>query len=309
MNIKDIKKIDIHAHAKRFPEYAPNFPWLPSTVLTMEQNLEIYDEINIESGVLLPIIDMVGQPQISTNEACIDMARNSGGRFDWFMNVSPYASFNKADDDLTYLFEHYIKLGAKGFGEVTSNIYVDDPKMDNLFSFIAQFKLPCTIHLYRSFDGSYGMVDEIHLPRLEKMLKKYKDLKILGHSTVLWSELSGDVTEDTREKYNDTPVKEGGTLVRFLREYENFCLDLSAGSGANALMRDREFAAKLIEEFPDKIFYGCDICNKVTTFHTTFSDFLEDMVKDGYISFENYVKVVRNNAAKLLGREEYKIEG
>ena len=36
-----------------------------------------------------------------------------------------------------------------------------------------------------------------------------------------------------------------------------------------------------------------------------FSEFLENMVKDGYLSIENYAKIVRNNAAEILGMPKY----
>ncbi len=48
------------------------------------------------------------------------------------------------------------------------------------------------------------------------------------------------------------------------------------------------------------------ICVSTTDFQYKFSDFLIDMVKSGYLTKENYIKIVRNNAARLLGFEEYK---
>ena len=147
--------------------------------------------------------------------------------------------------------------------------------------------------------GYYGIIDELGLPRLEKMLKKHKKLKIFGHSLCFWSEIS-DNTEEIRSTYPSGKAT-GGRLTYLLREYENLYCDLSAQSGANALMRDREHAARFIEEFSDRILYGCDICSKINTFPFKFDEFLTSMRKDGEISEENYRKIVRENAVRLLG--------
>ena len=71
-------------------------------------------------------------------------------------------------------------------------------------------------------------------------------------------------------------------------------------SGANAFMRDREHAARFVEEFSDRILYGCDICNALNTYPFAFDEFLTSMRESGEISEENYRKIVRENAVRLL---------
>ena len=134
------------------------------------------------------------------------------------------------------------------------------------------------------------------------MLQKHKNLKILGHSAPFWSEISSDVTEETRSGYPKGKVKEG-RIAELMRKYENLYCDLSATSGSNALMRDVEYAAKFIEEFSDRILYGCDICQIFNTFQFDFDNFLTKMRTTGMISEENYYKLVRGNAIKLLKLE------
>ena len=90
-------------------------------------------------------------------------------------------------------------------------------------------------------------------------------------------------------------------MAQLLREYPGLYCDLSAGSGSNALMRDPDYAARFIEEFSDRILYGCDICAATNTFPFAFAEFLEKMLDDGMISPENYRKIVRENAVRLLG--------
>ena len=62
----------------------------------------------------------------------------------------------------------------------------------------------------------------------------------------------------------------------------------------------REHAARFIEEFSDRILYGCDICAKVNTFPFDFDAFLTSMRESREISEENYRKIVRENAVRLL---------
>ena len=132
-----------------------------------------------------------------------------------------------------------------------------------------------------------------------EMLKKHPNMKVLGHSQVFWSEISADVTEEIRSRYPRGKVTEG-RISALMREYGNLYCDLSAGSGANALMRDPDFAAKFIEEFSDRILYGCDICSVENKKAYEFDAFLSEMRESGMISEENYRKIVRENAVKLL---------
>jgi predicted TIM-barrel fold metal-dependent hydrolase len=156
-----------------------------------------------------------------------------------------------------------------------------------------------TVHIAPEPEGYYGIYDELSLPRIERMLKKYPKLKIFGHSQPFWSEI-GENSDEIRNTYVKGKVKEG-RLHYLLRTYENLYCDLSAGSGANALMRDREHAARFIEEFSDRLMYGCDICMHGQTFPFAFDEFLTSMRESGEISEENYYKLVRGNAERILG--------
>lgn len=231
------------------------------------------------------------------------MAKADPERVLWFCNLDPRAGKNSPAANLGKLIEHYKALGAKGVGELTSHLYADDPKMDNLFGHCEEQNMPVTIHVSPAVDGyGYGIVDDLGLPRLEKMLRKHPNLKILGHSQPFWSEIGDNVTEENRNKYVTGKVVPG-RLISLLREYPGLLCDLSAGSGANALMRDRDFAARFIEEFADRLFYGCDICMSGSAFPFALDEFLTELRETGEISEENYVKIVRGNAVKLLGLE------
>ena len=298
--MEQIKKIDVHAHCSAWPEYEPAYPDNGTKKLSVPEIFEkFYKRLNVERAVLLPGTSPEGSLSSIPSSINKFLADSYPDKLFWFCNVDPRQLSNSPDANLGYLLEFYKSIGAKGVGELTSNLYTDDPKVDNLFSFCEELGLPVTIHIAPAPEGYYGIIDEIGLPRLEKMLKAHPKLKIFGHSQCFWSEI-GENSPETRGSYPKGKVQ-NGRLPELLRKYENLYCDLSAGSGANALMRDREHAAKFIEEFSDRILYGCDICAKVNTFPFDFDAFLSDMRESGEMSDENYRKIVRENAVRLLG--------
>ena len=299
--MKVVKKIDIHAHAAPFPAYSPKrangYP-----LINAEEVIRFYDDLNIEKGVLLPLTSAEYFWEQVTSGDCKYIVDQHPDRFIWFCGIDPRTFGNTSNADLSYILNQYKELGAKGVGELTAQLYTDDPMMDNLFHHCAECDMPVTIHIAPKIGGYYGIVDELGLPRLEKMLKKHKKLKILGHSQCFWAEMSSDATEESRNGYPTGRVKEG-RIADLMRKYENLYCDFSAGSGKNALMRDPEYAARFVEEFSDRILYGCDICSSYNTHQYEFDAFLNEMRKDGMISEENYYKFVRGNAIKLLKLE------
>ena len=303
--MEPIKKIDIHAHASPNKNFPPVFA-RGQFLINAYELVELYDKLNIEKGVLLPLISPESLSAPVTSFDCACLAEKYPDRLTWFCNVDPRGCGNRPDADFTPLLEYYKSLGAKGVGELTAQLYADDPYLDNFFSHCAACDMPVTIHIAPGFGGRYGIVDELGLPRLEKMLKKHKNLKILGHSQMFWTEISADVTAETRGGCLTGKVTEG-RIAQLMRECENLYCDISAGSGSNAFMRDPEYTAKFIEEFSDRILYGCDICLVATAnFAFKFDAFLTKMRADGMISEENYYKIVRGNAIKLLKLEEEK---
>ena len=297
--MKEVKKIDIHAHVTVYPDIVPKLQITGQRFLSVPEQIEMYDRLNIETGVLLPIVSPEGQWFQMTNENCYLAAQGNPERFLWFCNVDPRAGINDKEADLSYIIDHYKSLGARGVGELTSNMYADDPKMENLFSHCGACDMPVIIHVTPRVGFNYGIVDEMGLPRIEKELKKFPDLKLIGHSQPFWAEMSEGLTEDMRNDYPKGRVKEG-RLPKLMREYGNLYCDISAGSGANALMRDKEYAARFLEEFSDRVLYGCDFCAVTNAHQFELDAFLDGMVADGYLSMDNYKKIVRENAKKLL---------
>ena len=297
--MNDIKKIDIHAHATAFPQYAPplesGYP-----MCSGEEVIDFYDKLNIEKGVLLALNSSEYHYEQITSADCKFVSDSHPDRFLWCCGVDPRAAKHSPKADLSVLLNHYKALGAKGVGELTAQLPADDPMIDNLFYHLGECDMPVTIHIAPKLGDYYGIIDDIGLPRLEKMLKKHKKTKVLGHSQLFWAEMSSDVTEENRTGYPTGNVTEC-RVAKLMREYENLYCDFSAGSGMNALMRDPEYAARFIEEFSDRILYGCDICATFNKHPFIFDEFLDKMLEDKMISKENYIKFVRTNAERLLG--------
>ena len=307
-DVKKIKKIDVHAHATLFRQYAPlRDPSKPESAhLSPELLIAEYDKLGIEKGILLPLLSPDCLFPCVPSESCKYMADLHPDRLDWFCNVDPRIEPKNGKsvyETFVRLLNHYKSLGAKGVGEVTAHVDADDPRLDTLFSACEACDMPVTIHIAPVRGGTYGIYDELGLPRLEKILQNHPKLKVLGHSQPFWAEISGDLTEEIRFDYPKGPVIEGGRIVELFRKYPNLYGDLSAGSASNALMRDPDFTAKFIEEFSDRLMYGCDICAPSPAFPYKFRDFLDEMVENGKISEENYRKIARENAIRILKLE------
>ena len=191
--------------------------------------------------------------------------------------------------------------GAKGVGEVCTNIYFDDPLMLNLMRHCEACDLPFTFHI-GNMGYDYGIVDEFGLPRLEKALNECPKLKFFGHSQKFWAEISGDLTREQRDGYPSGKVVPGGRLVTLFRTYPNLCGDLSAGSGFNAVSRDPAFGYAFMEEFQDRLYFGTDICSPTNYGHPMLklAEFLDEGVMSGNLSEEAYYKISRGNALKIL---------
>ena len=296
-----MKKIDIHCHVAAFPQYQN--PDNPYNNLSAEGFIKEHDKLNVDLGVILPIVSPECMSGTGSNFLAKLVTDRFPERFTWFCNLDPRGGRNSSKTDFSRTLNHYKKLGAKGVGELTAGLYADDPMMDNLLRHCAECDMPVLVHIAPQLGGAYGIVDELGLPRIEKMLKKHPDLKLIGHSACFWSEISADNTNEIRNKYPEGKVKEG-RLAELMREYGNLYCDLSAGSGSNAMMRDPEYAAKFMSEFSDRIYYGTDICYAGQSFQYNFDEFLTKMVDDKMLSQDDYEKIIRKNAEKLLGIED-----
>jgi predicted TIM-barrel fold metal-dependent hydrolase len=94
------------------------------------------------------------------------------------------------------------------------------------------------------------------IERFQSILKAYPKVNFLAHAQTWWGNISADL--DPTVLYPKGPVKPGGLSDRLLSDYPNIFGDLSAGSGANALTRDPEFARGFVQRHTRKLIWGSD---------------------------------------------------
>ena len=226
--------IDIHGHclkSRDFPLHRGDEPYVWPELL-----LEMHREIGIDHGVLLPIIGPENTTATQTVDEVLDIAHESHGHFIPFLCLDPRALYNTPEADLSFIIEHFKAKGCKGIGELVANLSFTDPRCLNLFAAAERNDLPVTIHIGTQEGGLYGLVDDLGLPRLECVLRKFPKLRILGHSQAFWSHLSADVSLGTWGGFPAGPVMRGGRIPTLMRQYPFVSLVLrcfvpSSGAG------------------------------------------------------------------------------
>ena len=200
--------------------------------------------------------------------------------------------------DFRPILNYYKEAGCKVVGEHITNLPFDDPLQLNLFHQVEEVGLPLTFHVAPVHQGTYGCYDDAGLPRLEKVLKECPNLTMLGHSQAFWSEISADVTDESRGGYPGGKVT-SGRLLELMREYPNLWGDLSAGSGFNAISRDPEFGYSFLEEFQDRLCFGTDLAWSEQKL--PIAAYFRKLSEEELISSEAHEKITWRNADRLLG--------
>ena len=294
--MKKISKIDMHVHLneyKQMPRYGTD-----ETYCTPAELFGMYEKLGISHGVILPEVNPESGVDVQSVGDVYRIVEKYPDRFSYFCNIDPRAMTNSPAADFSYMIAYHKERGAKGVGEICSNLYFDDPRVLNLFKHCEKCEMPIIFHMTLKLGGDYGLVDDLGLPRLEKCLQMFPKLKILGHSQAFWAHISADVTKENSSMYPSGKVKEG-RVVELMRKYPNLCGDLSAGSGYNALARDEEYACKFMNEFADRLYFATDICSPKNDMK--LSGWLDGLCEQGKISQEVYEKICYQNAVKLLG--------
>ena len=289
--------LDIHAHVYKYPYPTPDGRFLMSSP---EQLAGRMAALGIDRAVLLPLVSPELYLPQSVGEI-IDLAAESGGRLIPFCNIDPRALTNSSDAPLGILLEHFVKQGCKGVGEVLPNMPWEEPRLQNLLRCVQDAGLPLIFDITGRLDSSYGIYDDPGLPQLEASLARFPDLIMVGHGPAFWAEISILRQDSDRFGYPDYPLVGEGRVVELLRTYPNLWVEISAGSGANALARDLAYAGRFLNEFSDRIMYGTDICYADQDIPQ--GRILQKLKESGAISTEVFDKVAFANAERLLGLE------
>lgn len=287
--------IDIHAHAYLYP--CPPQDGV-TQFCTPEEVLKRYDELGIEKGILLPLIGPETYlPQ--SNEEILEICRRHPDRFMPFFNIDPRGIRNSEFTDFSPWIDWYKAHGYRGVGEFMPNMNFLDPRVENIFRQFEAAGLPVIFDDTTRVGRSYGLVDDPGLPQLEMTLRHFPKLILFGHGPAFWSEIGALETVADRGGYPAYPVKAEGAVPKLFRRYANLWGDLSAGSGANALMRDPAYAVKFLHEFQDRLCFGTDIC--YADQKLPLAGFLIGLRDRGALSEAAFEKIARGNIKRLLG--------
>ena len=293
--------IDIHVHTRKIPGPV-RIAGDKMTYATPEELLAAYDEVGIERACVLPGVNPECAYVPQSNEEILELAEKNS-RFIPFCNVDPRAMTNSIHAPFAWVFGYYRDKGCKGIGEVCANLSMLDPLVQAMFQGAETAGLPLTFHLSPFVGHDYGLVVTPGLPELEFSLRRFPKLKFFGHSQTFWAEMGANPTVEERMGWPRGRIQEEGRLPQLMRQYENLYGDLSAGSGYNALSRDREYAVKFLNEFQDRLFFGTDNCQPPGHMCCLrpLADFLQDLRRTGEISETVFQKVARENAIRVLG--------
>ena len=207
--------------------------------------------------------------------------------------------YNSESAPLEYVLKYYQDLGCKGIGEVTANLDMLDPRVQNLFQAADNCEMALTFHLSPQCGHTYGLIEDMGLKKLEKSLQKFHKVKFFGHSQAFWAEIAANPTVEQRNGYPKGKIEEEGAIAKLMRKYPNLYGDISAGSGYHALERDEEYAIKFLNEFQDRLMFGTDICQPHRA-STPLAFFLLKLRDEKKISEEVFNKVARENIIRIL---------
>ncbi|MBO4594425.1 MAG: amidohydrolase family protein [Clostridia bacterium] len=295
--------IDIHSHVYKHP-----LP-LVTRFFNPEELIAKYDELGIDKAVLLPVVNSeIYFPQ-SVDEV-LEVCEEYPDRFIPYCNIDPRAMTNSSNAPLYKALEYYKNKGCKGVGEVMPNMPLMHPMVQNLFAAAEQVELPIVYDGSDQLTGDFGLYDDPGLPQLEHTLQRFPKLKIFGHGPLFWAELGKLKTPGERGfiftfngdgnqvgRCPEGPIEEG-VVPTLLRRYENLHCDLSDATPVAALSRDKEFTAKFINEFQDRLYFGTDLCN--IDMDVPQVRFFKGLLADKVITEEIYDKITYKNAVKLF---------
>ena len=273
--------IDVHTHLGR--------TWNGDPPLTAEGLVRWMDEHNVAKAVVLPLVSPEASSYLNLTEQAMAGAKAFPDRLIPFCCIDPRTSYRYGRKGLVAMLKEYVDQGARGFGEHKVGLPIDHPQMMAAYEACGDLKLPVLFHC----DDIRG-TDQAGLPGLDRVLSAFPGVDFIGHGPGFWASISGDVTTEGLGAYPKAGVAPGGALDRLFDAHANLWGDLSAGSGANAIGRDREFGRGFLIRRADRLLFGTDYLKPgqdVPQFALLAGFALPDDVRTG---------IERGNAARLL---------
>lgn len=219
--------------------------------------LDWMDKNDIDKAVLLPLESPECGTMYRTTNEMLEVANDYPRRFIPFCVIDPRIRAYNVDrrELFARVIKQYVEYGARGFGEIKCEVPIDDERMRLLYELCGEYDLPMLFHV-----DDQSMMDEVGLPNLERMLRKYPRTDFIMHSHGWWSHISADVEDEdlARGAMPDGSIEPSGRCDELLDEYDNVYADISAGSGWNALTRDEEYTNSFLERHHEQILFGSD---------------------------------------------------
>jgi len=239
--------------------------------------------------VLLPLVSPESSSFLLLTEPALQAAKDHPDRFIAFCSIDPRTSVRGGRKGFLEVISRYVDQGARGFGEHKVGINIDDPLMMQIYDVCQEIGIPLLFHM----DNQRGK-DQPGLPRLEHAVATFPKLDFIGHGPGWWASISGGLDQKALGGYPKDKVLPGGAIDRLMGKYPNIYGDLSAGSGANSISRDKEFGREFMIRRQDRLMFGTDYLQPgqaVPQFEVFDS---LDLPK------ETQAKVFRKNAERIL---------
>ena len=280
-----MKKIDIHVHCSKDDGHKIN----GQDLISKDEMIKSMDERGIDKSVLMS--SSAKAEDLLSNDELRQICKESD-RF-YYMSMVDF------DEDIYDQLKREKDLGSLGIGELVYNKAFNSPEIFKLLEAAQKLEMPVLFHISPQLGKYYGVNDLKGLPYLEEALKRFENLIFIGHSQAFWCEISKYDEEDPayRDSYPKGKVVEG-RLVELMRKYPNLYADLSANSGANALMRDKDYGVSFIKEFSDRLFFGTDTFNIEQKF--PLDAYLEKLGQEGLLEKEELEKIYYKNFEKIF---------
>lgn len=277
----DTKLIDVHVHLGQ--------PWNERRALTAEVLLRWMDAQRIERAWVLPLVSPEAWYYPISTDWVLQQTRPFRERLIPFCAVDPRTAVFGGRGAFVDLIRRYRDGGARGFGEHKWGGAIDDPRNIELIGVCAEEQLPVLFHLDndRNTDGP-------GLPGLERLLTAVPTATLIGHGPGWWASISQAVNQTDLGGYPRGPVAPGGALDRLLARYPRLYADLSAGSGYNAIHRDREFGRQFLLRHASQILFGTDYLAE----EQIVEQF--DLIESLELPNEELEQILYRNAARLV---------
>ena len=214
---------------------------------SVEETIAHIQAIGAEKAVLLPIED--GDDEFGWMTEDIVKAHR-----DYPDTIIPFCHVDVTREDAVTELEKRATSGIfKGYGEQKQHLRLDDPRLEKALAVCNELNWPVTWHFQ---EGARGYNQGIE--HLETLLKKFPNIKFIGHAQSWWAHISADVPAPEETLYPTGAVKPGGLIDRLLADYSNMFADLSAGSGLGGLTRDEDFTAGFLARHGKKLMFATD---------------------------------------------------